>query len=452
MVMKNEIIIPRRPSLKEDTIIEEQSSSNKSKSKEEEKEEKNDIKKIYNFMICKYDFRSSVIDTAKIDAILEERKSHFRISYCEMKISLQEESNIKKFYSAKDSIPMLKKYGNYYRHQVMYLAKPTLRRTYYNELLHHIANLKTQIYIDNKYKKPKKKKPEAILDEANIIFNEEIRETLANYSTAMSGESKTPFGAPPGSGRTNRENVTEKAPINPQMANVKNISYGKNKKEIIIQNEECQQEDLKGENKPFKAAVEVNLNDIKDFKNFSESEINSDKAEDKGSGSDESIVQIIKDLRKKSSKGSKGSMNKKNSDTNILHPKIEESLELDEDVSQKVQTLPSDRSQKEERKCPRRTTFCCADPKQFNLNKILKHEKGLTAILLPKGPNIKREKDKDLSNNILKRLQTDKQKKLFTTFNSNKSQTIKYLKSTKEVNQPKIIKATNEDFEKTFKV
>jgi hypothetical protein len=107
-----------------------------------------------------------------------------------MKITLNQNPLLNRYYNINESKIRLNKLEIYYKHYFKFLAKPTLNNMKFNLLTHENGYQKAYLYINKVYGQ-KRKDLERIQNEGKgeIIFNTSIKDSIENYSTTITCDS-----------------------------------------------------------------------------------------------------------------------------------------------------------------------------------------------------------------------------------------------------------------------
>ena len=129
-----------------------------------------------------------------INCLIFKKKSHILTIFNEIKLSFNNKNILKRFYTLTECECRISRFENYYKHYLKYLLKPILRNYYFNNLIHERANQKAQNYFNLAYGHKLNNNNNNINNEKEIndiiIFNDSIKETIENYSTTITCESK----------------------------------------------------------------------------------------------------------------------------------------------------------------------------------------------------------------------------------------------------------------------
>ena len=157
--------------------------------------EQNHILKIFYLSLIKYNLKvyndgNSTINLILLDLLIKKKKSHFLTQYNEMKITLNQNPLLNRYYNINESKIRLNKLEIYYKHYFKFLAKPTLNNMKFNLLTHENGYQKAHLYINKVYGQ-KRKDLESIQNEGKgeIIFNTSIKDSIENYSTTITCDS-----------------------------------------------------------------------------------------------------------------------------------------------------------------------------------------------------------------------------------------------------------------------
>ncbi len=125
-----------------------------------------------------------------MNCLVRKKKSHIYSLFKEMEYEINScKDYFTKNYLIKESVYRLPKFEQYYKHYLTFLSRPYISNIYFNELLRENSKQKAQIYFDYNYGIKKENIKEEKNELKEIIFNADIRETLENYSTTMTYDS-----------------------------------------------------------------------------------------------------------------------------------------------------------------------------------------------------------------------------------------------------------------------
>ena len=125
-----------------------------------------------------------------MNCLVRKKKSHIYSLFKEMEYEINScKDFFTKNYLIKESVYRLPKFEQYYKHYLTFLSRPYISNIYFNELLRENSKQKAQIYFDYNYGIKKENIKEEKNELKEIIFNADIRETLENYSTTMTYDS-----------------------------------------------------------------------------------------------------------------------------------------------------------------------------------------------------------------------------------------------------------------------
>ena len=142
-------------------------------------------------------FEAKYYNKLMINCLIFKKKSHILTVFNEIKLSFNNKNILKRYYTLTECECRISRFENYYKHYLKYLLKPILRNYYFNNLIHERANQKAQNYFNLAYGNKRVNNNNNNInnnekDQINdiIIFNDTIKETIENYSTTITCESK----------------------------------------------------------------------------------------------------------------------------------------------------------------------------------------------------------------------------------------------------------------------